>query len=339
MKHIGGRIRKWGIPVVFLILILNAQVARNSMQKALALCIQVLIPSLFPFFVIALLMLENDYRASRFSVGLLRLLKVPSGAESLLAIGFLGGYPTGAQAIAEFCAAGRLDTKAGMRMLGFCCNAGPAFFFGIGMQILGNAALCFLSWMVHICSALFVGLFASGVSTKNISPTIKKARSFSEILNKSMKSMALVCAWVIIMKICTDFIFRILPGSLSKTTETILLGFLEITGGCCTLIGESQIGKAFLLFNAFTAFGGICVLLQTRSVTEGKVDFRCYWVGKTTQTAFSLLISEILQFIFSSPNRYFLPIGVRVLCVAWCVAYIFIGIMQKRSGNLRIYDV
>lgn len=151
--------------------------------------------------------------------------------------------------------------------------------------------------------------------------------------------MALVCAWVIIMKICTDFIFPILPSSLSETTETVLLGLLEITGGCCALIGESQIGKAFLLFNTFTAFGGICVLLQTHSVTEGKVDFRCYWGGKTTQTAFSLLISEILQFTFPSEERYFLSIGVRVLCAVWCVAYIFIGIRRKRSGNLEIYDV
>jgi hypothetical protein len=59
-----------------------------------------------------------------------------------------------------------------------------------------------------------------------------------------------------------------------------------------------QEGLRFLLCSLFLSFGGLCVTMQTISVTEG-LSIRGYLQGKAIQTAFSLCFAGILQMLLS----------------------------------------
>ena len=85
-----------------LVLILDAKTALQGARQGVELCLKTVIPSLFPFFVLSIL-LTSSLLGSRIPLlrPLGRLCGVPKGAESLLIPAFLGGYPVGAQSVPE----------------------------------------------------------------------------------------------------------------------------------------------------------------------------------------------------------------------------------------------
>ena len=149
--------------IAFLVLILDAKTALQGAYEGLNLCIQAVIPSLFPFFVLSVI-LTNALIGRRFPIlwAVRRFCGMPDGSESLLVVGLLGGYPTGAQAVAQAYQTGRLERQDALRLLGFCSNAGPAFLFGMIAPAFGNLKIAWCLWAVHIASALLTGFLLPG---------------------------------------------------------------------------------------------------------------------------------------------------------------------------------
>ncbi len=310
-------------------LILDAQTALDSAKEAIDLCITVLIPSLFPFFICSYFLTSAASGGLRIMKPLCCLLRIPSGAEAILAVGLLGGYPAGAQAVATACSAGILDKDCGERLLAFCSNAGPAFFFGIGMQVFRDVKICLICWLTHIFSAFLVGIITPGrcpSSHSRISPT---PITLTLALQKALRTMASVCGWVVIMRIFMGLAEHWILWRLSPAFCAILCGFLELSGGCCSLIENSDIGLAFILFSAYTAFGGICVWLQTLSVTANHIHVTSYLPGKITHTAISILLAWTLQFFLGGRIRCIVPFWILLLCILWCVYYSFFFTKRK----------
>ena len=140
-----------------LILILDPNTAVRSASDAIALCLKTVVPSLFPFFVLSS-MLTSALISSRSIIlqPIGRFCRMQPGTESILLMGLLGGYPTGAQITAQAWREGTVDHRQARRMLGFCCNAGPAFLFGI-------------------CGSLFPATRISSVSGSAASPNAATA--------------------------------------------------------------------------------------------------------------------------------------------------------------------
>ena len=302
-------------------LILDAKTALVCAKTSIELCINVLIPSLFPFFIFSNILISAGTDNLRLSKPVCRFLRIPEGAESILLVGFLGGYPAGAQAIATASSAGTLNEKDGKRMMAFCCNAGPAFFFGIGMQIFNDLRLCIICWLVHIIGAIMVAMMTPGKpSTAKIS--VKSSSiTFTNALQKAIRTMATVCGWVILMKILMGFFEHWLFWLLPTMLQNIFFGILEISSGCCSLIGSNNIGVCIILFSAYTAFGGMCVWLQTISVTENHVDISMYLPGKLTQPAISILLTELPHALQFNNTGGMLPIIVVAICAIWILIY------------------
>ena len=142
-----------------LVLILDGKTALTGASEGIGICLNTLIPSLFPFFLLSILLTgalgEQDIPLLR---PVAKLCRIPNGAESLLAIGLLGGYPVGAQNVALAYRSGQLSKEQAARMITFCNNAGPAFIFGILGSIFSFPAVPWLLWTIHIISALLVGI-------------------------------------------------------------------------------------------------------------------------------------------------------------------------------------
>ena len=88
--------------VGLLVLILDAKTGIQGASEGLELCIRSIIPSLLPFFVLSIL-LTSTLSGKKISVllPLERLLRIPRGSGSIFIIGILGGYPVGAQSVAQ----------------------------------------------------------------------------------------------------------------------------------------------------------------------------------------------------------------------------------------------
>ncbi len=319
--------------VGMLILILDTKTALLGAKEGIELCLGTLIPSLFPFFIMSML-LTGSVLGQRLKVlaPLERLLRIPRGAGVLVAIGMLGGYPVGAANIAQAVRAGNLSHRDGRRMLAFCSNAGPAFIFGIGSRIFGNVWVCWLLWGIHIISALIVGILTPGKGERPLPMTKGSPLPLTLALKKSVEVMALVCGWVVLMRIALAFLERWFLWLLPKVGQVFIYGIFEIANGCCALPELGNLGLQFLLCSMFLGLGGLCVALQTISVTEG-VDRRLYLPGKLTQGAISFLLAWGMQSIFPGGQQYWVQLWIPGICVIICGGYFLIGRkMQKRSS-------
>ena len=203
--------------IAFILLIVFPQTAAAGVREGIQLCLQTVIPSLFPFSIITALLSAS---ISSFSIGrnsiISKLFGVPNHAAYLIVLGILGGYPIGAQSISTALRQGQLDRKTGARLMGFSNHAGPAFIFGISMTLFQRKDIGWWIWFVQIFSCWIVSLLLrqeNGVSTpRNSGPSI----SVISVLQSSVRTMAVVCGWIILFRVLICYIFKLIGSYLPQ---------------------------------------------------------------------------------------------------------------------------
>ena len=298
------------------VLILDTKTALLGASAGLELCIRVVIPSLFPFLFVSVLVTGNlAGRNIPMMEPLGHLCGIPRGAEGLLAIGLIGGYPVGAQCVAQSYRNGILSERESKRMLGFCSNAGPSFLFGMLSGAFSNAQILWVLWAIHILSAILTGALLPGRSNRRVSSVTETSPSASEALVQSLKTMSAICGWVILFKVLLAYFQRWFLWAIPDETDILLSGILELTNGCCRLRLADAEGVRFLLASGLLAFGGICVGFQTISVTKD-LGTGMYFPGKILQTAISLLLAYPAQrFLFGTGEQAQLHPTVLITCM------------------------
>ena len=145
--------------------------------------------------------------------------------------------------------------------------------------------------------------------------------------SKYDKISAIVCGWVILFRTLVAFLNAWLLWRLPQWLQVLTIGFLELSNGCCELMRIDSVELRFVICSGMLAVGGICVMLQTISVTSG-LSIRNYLIGKGVQTVFSLVVS----FLIVSTKG--------ILCAAVILSFLFLFIkIKNKSGNLTVYPV
>jgi len=275
-----------------LILILDGKTALAGAQEGLELCIKTVVPSLFPFILLSIL-LSGSFSASPLSV--LRPLEhfcgIPEGSGPLLLSGFLGGYPTGAQSVAIAYTSGQLQKENADRMMAFCNNAGPAFLFGMVSAVFPNPSAPFLLWGIHLGSALLTAVLLPAFPSAPTVKTEKKQLTLAEAMRTAITVTANICGWVILFRIIIAFLTGWILWLLPPEGQVTITGILELTNGCCELSRISDPELRFVICSGLLAWGGVCVTMQTHSVAAN-LSMKSYLKGKLLQTMFSLLLSS-----------------------------------------------
>ncbi len=334
MKNKREAIRGIWAGCAILILILDTKTALSGAVTGLQLCLNVIIPSLFPFVFLSGIL--NCFLLGKKSVILTplnRLCKIPRGSESLLLLGFLGGYPVGAQAIAQAYQERQLSAIAAKRMLGFCNNAGPAFLFGMFSVIFSRPLVPWILWTVHIFSALMVGFLLPGEQALICQIGKPQPITIHKALQNALKVISVICGWVILFRIIISFCYKWFLWLLPVETQVLLSGFLELSNGCVMLRQVPEESIRFLLACPMLAFGGICVGMQTASVTA-ELGSGYYFPGKVLQALFSLLFAILLYpLIFS--NGVFPHTVYIVIILITAIGIILYGLRGKKLWHLQ----
>lgn len=287
-----------------LVIILDAKCAVSAAQDGIDMCIRTVIPSLFPFFILSGLI--NSCLLGQ-KILLLRplgkLCKAPVGAESIMLLGYISGYPVGAQLITKSWQEGKLSAEAAKRMLGFCNNAGPAFLFGMLSPLFDNIGIIWILWGIHITSGLLVGCILPGERNEVCNTGSKQHITVVQSMQNAIRVMASVCGWVIVFRVIIGFCERWFLWMLPQEIQVLFSGLLELSNGCIQLQKIPSGGMQFILAAVMLSFGGVCVGMQTLSVTED-LGTGWYFPGKALQTVFSLILSSWMQmFLFDNENQ------------------------------------
>ncbi len=319
-----------------LVLIFDAATALVAAQEALQICIRVVIPSLFPFFVlINLLSSSLSGMRLRWLSPLEKLLQIPAGSGGFYLCGLLGGYPTGAQMIHTAWRSGTLDRRTAQQMLAFCSNAGPAFLFGMIGPMFSDLSTVWIIWLIHIASSVLVGFICRNKS-ENLPLSLQKVPiSLPHALRRAVEVIAYVCGWVILFRVLIGFLSRWFLWCLPIELEVAITSLLELANGCTSLRYIDNEGLRMIVASATVNFGGICVLVQTASVTPG-LKISSYTKGKVLQTAFAVIMTAAVQrFLFTGANQINLNTTELICALLIFLFLLFLARFRKIAVDFR----
>lgn len=256
-------------------LILLPQEAAAAVQDGLRLCAQLLIPSLFPFFLCTNLAANlgvTDLLARAAAPVMRVLFHVSGDGSAVLLFGLLGGYPAGAQCAAALRRSGHISQEEAEYLLLFCNNAGPAFLFGVAGSLFGGVRAALVLWGAQVLSALLIGLLHRPRTRPPYTPpAARDAQPFSAAFFAAVQDAAQTCfqvmAFVTAFSVLSHFLTLGLKAFAPPEGALLLGGLLELSSGLCAL-GGAALPALWKLTAAggLCAFGGLCVLLQTKAV-------------------------------------------------------------------------
>ena len=152
------------------LLLINSAAVSEAVGSAVAMCLDVMIPSLFAFTVLSVY-LQNSGLAETalkpLTKPLSKLLRLPEELCAVFILGNIGGYPVGVKLLKTLAEQGRLSQSTAGRLLCCCYGSGPSFVISVvGMRVFNSVAAglvlfcaCFMSSL--IISAVFVSRTAN----------------------------------------------------------------------------------------------------------------------------------------------------------------------------------
>lgn len=269
---------------LFALVTASAQVI-DCASRGLRLCGELILPSLFPFFVVSLLLAKLGFpqKLGRLLSPLTRrLFRVSGAGATALFIGLCGGYPMGSVYLAELTEQGQLSPREAERLLGFGNNSGPAFLIGaIGGGVFASPRLGLLLYLSHALAALLSGLLLSrlGGEPSPEAPLASRAplpfsKALAEAVRGAVPAILQVCGFVILFTVFTGLLeangflpplqrLGALLGLSPQQSRALVLGFWELGGGIGALRGLAPTSGNLALAAALVGWGGVSVHLQS----------------------------------------------------------------------------
>ncbi len=293
------------LPTLLLLTALTAasEAAVQGARDALHTCAGIIIPCLFPFLTISLLINRLGlpvWLGSKLQAPMALLFGVSGTGAGVFILGLLGGYPAGAALIADLLERGDLEQTEAKKLLAFCNNSGPAFLIGaVGIGVFHSAAVGLLLYLVHILAAVITGLFLSGTRTpvtttdKVFIASANLSSALPEAMSKAVPQILQICGYVVF--------FGAVCGCLSETgllsefcgmlalytpislhqARALCMGLLELGCGIGAISGSTLSPASITLCSLITGFGGLSVCFQTAGVLQGSgIGLRHHILGR-----------------------------------------------------------
>lgn len=318
--------------IIVILLILNPSTAAKGVSEGIEVCIDAVIPALFPFFIVtSYLNTALIGQAVPFLSPLCKSLKFPCGGDSLLLLGLIGGYPVGAQLISQSYKNRQISKRTSEILLGYCNNAGPAFIFGITGALFSSLYIPMILFGLQIISALITGSFLPRPEIEYIHLNDTQENTITSALKKSLNICIIVCSWIILFKVVLSYLNMLLKNHCGNNAMILIAGFIELSNGCLQLENIPSVSLRFIICSAFLSFGGLCVTFQTASAANG-IGLGMYIHGKIMQTLISTIAAILLSFFLFPDNGIILSNACYaiVLCT---IALLIVKGSAKRYGN------
>ena len=296
--------------VLFIFLLLTNPVNSAALVNAgLTTWYKHMIPALFPFMVLSGFLLRSGFSmqlSALLNPILGRIFRLSPNCIYVIIMGFLCGFPMGANVVAESLSLNRISRREADLLLAFCNNIGPIYFVSFAY-----ATCPFLTLEITISIMygipLLYGLILRYTRYKDIpytkasstpkhpygnlssyNNTLNYPETFQESLQKSITSIVTLGAYMVIFNV----IQLPLYNSFYKIPDNLLCifkGLIEINSGisAISLFPELYI----IVYSIFLPFCGLCCFFQTYAmIKDTPLSLRNYFKHKIIQTIITLLI-------------------------------------------------
>lgn len=299
------------------------ELCAKGVRDGIALCGNVVIPSLFLFLVLAQFWLESGLykRAFRYLSPLTKILfRLPKEAGSVILMGLLGGYPLGSSMAAQLLRKEQISEEESGLLSMFVFFPGPAFsLFAVGLSMLQSLRAGLLLYASTVLSSLALAMVFSRLLVpkrtkeenkqnkllKEAMPPISKAITLS--IDKAKDSMLSICTWVIVFYAITACLSAL---QISQSSTLVWNCLLEVTVGLNAAVHHFPLP----ILAAVLSFGGLSVHCQILgNLQVCKVPYLHFLVSRLLcamlSAFFCILLLKFFPFempVFSS-NSSFVP--------------------------------
>ena len=294
---------------IFLGMVLLPEQCIASASRGVKLCVEVIIPSLLPFFICSKILLKNGF-AEKISVPLRFVMRplfnVPGCGSFAFIMGIISGCPVGAKTVTDMYERSMCTKAEAQRLLCFCNNSGPLFIIGsVATGMLGFGEIGLLLYVSHLISAIAVGIIVSGyrrreVIKKNIGSMNNVSDNLlGESVTESVSLVGYVCGFVIFFAVAVEIIKQsgvvmlIAQHFKSKSIVSgIIYGMCEMTNGISSLSSLSVTVPQLCAVSFVLGFGGLSVMLQVYGIVKKyNFSFAMFAAAKFVQGIISAVVT------------------------------------------------
>jgi len=335
------------ILLAFAGLLANPKEISHAAREGIYLCLDVIIPTLFPFFVLSTMVIElglAKYAGRVLERSMRPLFRLSGACSAAVVLGFLGGYPIGAATAISLYEKKLCSKTEAERLLAFCNNSGPAFILGaVGIGILGSSKAGWLLYLTHMAASVTVGMLFRFYKYKEKPWTVQpecdsKPIIFSEVFTDSVKtafkSVFYICSFVIFFTVAVRLLFisGLLPAAASgiamlfkafgaeqKSVQDFLTGLIEITSGLWSLQDSplAQLRGQMAMAAFMLGWAGFSVHCQVLSfIGQSGLSQRTYVSGKLLHGGISAAYTFLLFRYFGLEGQASQAIAEQVKTIA-----------------------
>ena len=283
---------------IYLGIFINPSLIIESGIKSITIFKEKLFPSIFPFFVLASLLLELGI-ANKLSIKLnpifKRIFHVEGNSSFIILVSIISGFPSGSKYITNSYKENTINKETANYLLTFTHFANPLFVLGTCGIILNSLSLAYKILIIGIISNIILGIILRPkelIISKKI--TSKHNNSFLEALPKAINEaiklllfmLGSITFFMFFSKLITSFL------ALNPFLETIITGILDMTSGI-SLVGEinTTLYIKGMLVLTFITFGSFSVHLQViNNIKEEDLDYKYFFIGRIIETAIALVL-------------------------------------------------
>ncbi len=326
------------------LLLLEPTVCKKAVAKAIVLCSSVLIPSLFPYTVCMLFIINSDlvHKSKLLTPITNRIFGLSQYSFLIMLFSFLGGFPIGGKLLNDAVKQGALTQNQGKIMINYCVNAGPAFIVSVvGSGILHSEKLGYILLASHLLSSVAICIFTPKIENQRINEVgiINPIDNFVTAASSAATSIIGICGYVIFFAVISAYL-----NYYSKHIPFLstIACFLEIT----TAVTQT---KNIYLISFLLGFSGICIWFQVLSVTKLlEINIIRFALSRCIHGALSVIITYILLKIFPTSlpifsNLDLIPTPTAIPKSALSIAIVVLGIiftisLISREKNTKILE-
>ena len=310
-------------------LLIYPRLSVSAASDGLSLCMGVIVPSLFPFFVVSSMAVElglAEGLGRLMAPVMRRLFNVGGACSAALALGFIGGYPVGARTAIALYEHGECSRGEAERLLSFCNNSGPAFILGVvGASVFSSSRVGLLLYLVHaaasvitgVCFRSYHGSGSGGTRRSTRAPAARKsfAEAFTSSVSGAVTSTLNICGFVIFFTVFIKLLFvsgaldaaaRLLavplaPFGLDRSDAARLLtGAIELSSGVWSLTeAEGSMGREAAMAAFMLGWAGLSIHCQTLTfLCSSGLSAKTYILGKLVHGLISAALVKIIFLVF-----------------------------------------
>lgn len=301
-----------GVLLLLLFLLRNPAEALAASREGMKLWLNTLVPTLLPFLILTGFLIHTDGIEKIFAPLRSFWRKIfglsPAGAYAFI-LGLLCGYPMGAKIASELYTYNKINKREAEYLLTFSNNASPAFLTTylahiclsdnmpvqiiLGILLFSNL-ICmlifrFLIYRNHTCT-----IGAENISKKETSTTSSLGTIIDVSIMNGFETISKLGGYILLFSLlsaCISHYWIFTPFS-----RYLILGILEITTGLYQFSAASlSFSVKWICAMGLTAFGGICIMAQTRSVMNKELSFLPYVSAKCLNAAITLITILVLS--------------------------------------------